>query len=189
VVDLHVVQGERDLARDNRSLARFDLRGIPPMPAGIPRIEVAFLIDANGILNVTAKETRSGTEASVEVRPTYGLTEAQVERMVEESLEFAEEDVKARMLIDARNEADTVIRATEKALQRGAPLVTAGEADRIRAALADLAAAREGEDAERVRSATGRLNAETQHLAELLMDGALREALTSRRAMDPIGER
>jgi Fe-S protein assembly chaperone HscA len=182
VVDLHVVQGERDLAKDNRSLARFDLGGIPPMPAGIPRIEVAFLIDANGMLNVTAREVRSGTEASVEVRPTYGLTDAEVERMVEESLEFAEADVKARMLIDARNEADTVIRATEKALRQGPGLVTDDEIARIRAALDDLAAARDGDDAERIRSATGRLNAETQRLAELLMDGALREALASRRA-------
>jgi Fe-S protein assembly chaperone HscA len=184
VVDMHVVQGERDLAKDNRSLARFELRGIPPMPAGLPRIEVSFLIDANGILNVSATETRSGTRASVEVRPTYGLTDAEVERMIDESLEFAEADVRARMLIDARNEADTVLRATEKALVQGTGLLDADEAERIRSAVAELRAAREGEDADRVRTATDRLNEAARHLAERLMDSALREALQNRRVTE-----
>jgi molecular chaperone DnaK (HSP70) len=163
VVDMHVVQGERDLAKDNRSLARFELRGIPPMPAGLPRIEVSFLIDANGILNVTAKETRSGTQASIEVRATYGLTDAEVERMIDESLEFAEQDVRARMLIDARNEADTVLRATEKALGQGAALLAAEEVDRIRSAAVELRTCRDRGDLDcirRYRSSTA-----TQHLA------------------------
>ena len=155
VVDMHVVQGERDLAKDNRSLARFDLRGIPPMPAGLPRIEVTFLIDANGILSVTAKETRSGTQASVEVRPTYGLSEAEVDRMIDESLEHAEADVRARGLIDARNEADTVLRATEKALVQGAEFLGTEEAARIREAVAALAHARHGEDAGAIRGGDG----------------------------------
>jgi Fe-S protein assembly chaperone HscA len=189
VVDMHVVQGERDLARDNRSLARFDLRGIPPMPAGIPRIEVTFLIDANGMLNVTAREVRSGTEASVEVRPTYGLSEAEVERMIEESLEFAEDDVRARMLIDARNEADTVVRATRKALTQGAGLVPAEESDRIRAALGELEGCLGRDDLDCIREATNTLNRETQHLAEILMDSALREALRNRRVTDPLEKR
>jgi molecular chaperone DnaK len=189
VVDMHVVQGERDLAKDNRSLARFDLRGIPPMPAGLPRIEVTFLIDANGIPRVTAKETRSGTVASVEVRPTYGLSEAEVERMIEESLEHAEADVQARALIDARNEADTVLRATEKALVQGAALLGADEAARIREALAALADARQGESAGAMREATDRLNRETLALAERLMDSTLRDALRQRRVADvPAGE-
>jgi len=184
VVDMHVVQGERDLAKDNRSLARFELRGIPPMPAGLPRIEVSFLIDANGILNVTAKEMRSGTQAAIEVRPTYGLTDAEVERMIDESLEFAEQDVRARMLIDARNEADTVLRATEKALGQGASLLAAEEVDRIRAAAADLRACRDRNDLDCIREVTMELNRETQHLAELLMDSALREALRNRRVTE-----
>ena len=189
VVDMHVVQGERDLAKDNRSLARFDLRGIPPMPAGLPRIEVTFLIDANGILSVTAKETRSGTQASVEVRPTYGLSEAEVDRMIDESLEHAEADVRARGLIDARNEADTVLRATEKALVQGAEFLGAEEAARIREAVAALAQARHGEDAGAIRAATDRVNHETQQLAERLMDSALRESLRERRVADlPAGE-
>jgi Fe-S protein assembly chaperone HscA len=189
VVDMHVVQGERDLAKDNRSLARFDLRGIPPMPAGLPRIEVTFLIDANGILSVTAKEVRSGTQASVEVRPTYGLTEAEVERMIDESLEHAEADVRARGLIDARNEAGTVLRATEKALVQGAHLLGVEEAARIREAMAALAAARQGEDAGAIRTATDRVNRETQGLAERLMDSTLRDTLRERRVADlPAGE-
>ena len=184
VVDMHVVQGERDLAKDNRSLARFDLRGIPPMPAGLPRIEVTFLIDANGILSVAAKEVRSGTQASVEVRPTYGLSEAEVERMIDESLEHAEADVQARGLIDARNEADTVLRATEKALVQGAGSLGADEAARIREAVAALSAARHGEDAGAIRAATDRVNQETQPLAERLMDSALRDTLRDRRVAD-----
>jgi Fe-S protein assembly chaperone HscA len=189
VVDMHVVQGERDLAKDNRSLARFDLSGIPPMPAGLPRIEVTFLIDANGILNVAAKEVRSGTQASVEVRPTYGLSEAEVERMIDESLEHAEGDVRARRLIDARNEADTVLRATEKALVQGRDFLGADEAARIREAVAVLAGAREGEDAEAIREATARVNRETQQLAEGLMDSALRATLRERRVADlPAGD-
>ena len=189
VVDMHVVQGERDLAKDNRSLARFDLRGIPPMPAGLPRIEVTFLIDANGILSVTAKETRSGTQASVEVRPTYGLTDAEVERMIDESLEHAEADVRARAVIDARNEADTVLRATEKALVQGAEFLGAEEAARIREAAAALARVRDGDDPGAIREATDRVNRETQQLAEQLMDSALRESLRARRVADvPAGE-
>jgi molecular chaperone DnaK len=184
VVDMHVVQGERDLAKDNRSLARFDLRGIPPMPGGLPRIEVTFLIDANGILSVAAKEVRSGTQASVEVRPTYGLSEAEVERMIDESLEHAEADVQARGLIDARNEADTVLRATEKALVQGADSLGADEAARIREAVAALSAACHGEDAGAIRAATDRLNQETQKLAERLMDSALRDTLRDRRVAD-----
>jgi Fe-S protein assembly chaperone HscA len=189
VVDMHVVQGERDLAKDNRSLARFDLRGIPPMPAGLPRIEVTFLIDANGILSVTAKEVRSGTQASVEVRPTYGLSEDEVERMIDESLEHAEADVRARALIDARNEADTVLRATEKALVQGAELLDPQEASRIRAAVDALAGARQGEDPAAIRDATARVNEATQRLAEQLMDSALRDTLRERRVVDlPAGE-
>ncbi|MGH7358716.1 MAG: Hsp70 family protein, partial [Candidatus Rokuibacteriota bacterium] len=163
--------------------------GIPPMPAGLPRIEVTFLIDANGILGVTAKEVRSGTQAAVEVRPTYGLSEAEVERMIDESLEHAEADVRARGLIDARNEADTVLRATEKALVQGVEFLDPEEGARIRAAVAVLAGARPGEDAGAIRDATARVNEATQGLAERLMDSALRDTLRERRVADlPAGE-
>ena len=113
-VAIHVLQGERELAKDCRSLARFDLKGIPPMVAGLPRIEVKFLIDANGILHVSAREQRSGQEAQVEVKPTYGLTDEQVETMILESFDNAESDITARQLIEARNEAQTILDAVAK---------------------------------------------------------------------------
>ena len=113
-VAVHVLQGERELAKDCRSLARFDLKGIPPMPAGLPRIEVKFLIDANGILHVSAREQRSGKEAEIEVQPSYGLTDEQVESMILESFDSAEEDFRQRQLIEARNEAETILSALEK---------------------------------------------------------------------------
>jgi chaperone protein DnaK len=182
VVDMHVLQGERELAKDCRSLARFELRGIDPMPAGMPKIEVTFLIDANGILQVTAREQRTDKAASIEVRPTYGLSETDVERMVEESFEYAEADVEARLLIEARNEADTVMTHVRRALAQGGALVEADERGRIEAALADLARARDGQDRDLIREATTDLNRITEHLAELMMDAALRGALESRRA-------
>jgi len=186
VVDLHVLQGERELAKDNRSLARFELRGIDPMPAGMPRIEVTFLIDANGILQVRAKELRTGKEASIEVKPTYGLTDAEVERMIEESFVHAEEDVAARLLIEARNEADTVIRATEKALVQGGHLIDQEETARIREALEALRAVRNSNDRNLIREKTDQLNQATLHLAEVLMDSALKEALASKKVTEAL---
>jgi molecular chaperone DnaK len=184
VVDMHVVQGERELAKDCRSLARFELRGIDPMPAGMPKIEVTFLIDANGILHVTAKELRTGKAASIEVTPTYGLNQADVERMVEESFQYAELDVEARMLIEVRNEADTVVTHVRRALTQGGHLVSEEERARIQAALAALQEARDTTDRERIRDRTLALNQATEHLAELMMDTALRAALATTRARD-----
>ena len=182
VVDMHVVQGERELAKDCRSLARFELSGIDPMPAGMPKIEVVFLIDANGILQVTATELRTGKASAIEVKPTYGLSEADVERMVEESFTFAEADVEARLLIEVRNEADTVITHVERALGQGAKLVGAEERTAIETALEALRRAREGSDRDLIREATTALNRATEHLAEVMMDAALKGALASRRA-------
>src|SRR5436853_40620 len=113
-VAIHVLQGERELAKDCRSLARFDLKGVPPMTAGMPRIEVRFLIDANGILHVSAREQRSGKEAEIEVQPSYGLTDDQVESMLLESFDYAEEDFRQRQVIEARNEAETILTALGK---------------------------------------------------------------------------
>ncbi|MBI4561762.1 MAG: Fe-S protein assembly chaperone HscA, partial [Candidatus Rokubacteria bacterium] len=189
VVDMHVLQGERELAKDNRSLARFDLSGIDPMPAGMPRIEVTFLIDANGILQVKAKELRTGKEASVQVKPSYGLTDAEVERMIEESFAHAEEDVSARLLIDARNEADTVIRGTEKALAQGAHLIDQEEVARIRQNLEELRRVRDANDRELIRQRTDQLNQATLRLAEVLMDSALKEALASKKVTEALEKR
>jgi len=188
LVDLHVVQGERELAKDCRSLGRFELR-IDPMPAGMPKIEVTFLIDANGILQVMAKEQRSGKAASIEVKPTYGLAEADVARMIEESFTYAEADVETRMLIEARNEADTVLVHAGRALTQGAHLVNADERAAIETAVAALRTAREGDDRDRIHEATTAVNRATEHLAEVLMDAALKGALGSRRATEIIGER
>ncbi|MDH5642352.1 MAG: molecular chaperone DnaK, partial [Nitrospira sp.] len=121
-VDIHILQGERELAKDNRSLARFRLK-VPPLPAGVPRIEVTFLIDANGILNVTATDMRAGQRQSIEVKPSYGLSDGEVERMIEDSFKFAQEDVTARKLIEVRLDAGALLATTGKSLSEGAHLI------------------------------------------------------------------
>jgi len=184
VVDMHVLQGERELAKDCRSLARFELRGIDPMPAGLPKIEVTFLIDANGILQVTARELRTAKAASIEVKPSYGLSETDVERMVEESFQYAEADVNARLLIEARNEAETVLTHVRRALTQGGPLVGEAERRAITTAREELERARAGQDRDLIREKTTALNHATEHLAELMMDAALKGALGSRRATE-----
>jgi molecular chaperone DnaK (HSP70) len=186
-VDVHVLQGERELAKDNRSLARFDLAGIDPMPAGMPKIEVTFLIDANGILQVQAKELRTGKQASIEVKPTYGLSEAEVARMVEDSYTHAETDVNARLLIETQTEADTVMNHVRRALGQGAELLGADERARIDRALRELGAARTGSDRDLIRERTIALNQATERMAEILMDKALRDALASKRAEEVLG--
>ena len=184
-VDIHVLQGERELAADCRSLARFRLRGIPPMPAGLPRIEVRFQIDANGILSVGASELRTDIAQTIEVKPSYGLTDEEVERMLIESFEHAQADFDARLLIEARNEAETVIHATEKALRPGFAEIAAaelepGERQRIESALAGLRQVMTGSDRELIQDRTHALNHETRHLAELMMNRSVREALAGR---------
>ena len=189
-VDVHVLQGERELATDCRSLSRFRLRGIPPMPAGMPRIEVRFQIDANGILSVSARELRTSVEQTVEVKPSYGLTDQEVERMLIESFEHAEADIEARLLIDARNEAETVIHATEKSLRRpdfeqlAAEVFEPGERARIDAALEGARQAIGGTDRDRIHRATEALNQATRHLAEVVMNRSVREALAGKNVKD-----
>jgi len=188
-VDIHVLQGERELADDCRSLARFRLRGIPPMPAGLPRIEVRFQIDANGILSVAATELRTGIEQAIEVKPSYGLTEQEVERMLIESFEHAEADFDARLLIDERNEGESVIRATEKSLRRSdfstlEEDLQPGELQRIDEALAALKEAIGGTDREVIHQCTHALNHATQHLAEVIMNRSVREALAGKNVQD-----
>jgi Fe-S protein assembly chaperone HscA len=179
-VDVHVLQGERELASDNRSLARFKIP-IAPMPAGLPRIEVTFLVDANGILSVTATDLRTGTERSVEVKPSYGLTDVEIERMLEESIDLAEEDVRQRQLREARVEADIILRATRDSLRMHADAALPGEAERIRGAMAALEAAHATEDYVAIRDAVEALNQQTEPFARRIMDRALTEALGQRR--------
>jgi molecular chaperone DnaK (HSP70) len=185
-VDIHVLQGERELVADNRSLARFRLRGIPPMPAGMPRVQVQFQIDANGILNVTASEQRTGIEQTIEVKPSYGLTDEQVEQMLIDSFEHAEADFAARMLIEARNEAESVIAATEKTLRSpdfadiAASELAPGEQKRIEQSLAGLKHVITSDDKDAIQQWTKVLNDATQHLAEIMMNRSVHAALAGK---------
>jgi molecular chaperone DnaK len=188
-VEMHVLQGERELAKDNRSLARFDLSGVEPMPAGMPKIEVTFLIDANGILQVQSKELRTGKAASIEVKPTYGLSEAQVTQMVEDSFTYAEEDVNARLLIETKTEAETVMNHVRRALKQGGHLVGRDELHTISQAIDALRAVECGTDRDAIRERTIELNKATERLAEAMMDAALKRAVTSRRADEILEEK
>jgi molecular chaperone DnaK/molecular chaperone HscA len=187
-VAIHVVQGERELAKDCRSLARFDLKGIPPMTAGLPRIEVKFLIDANGILHVSAREQRSGKEAEVEVKPTYGLTDEQVEEMILSSFDNAEEDIRQRQVIEATNEADTILTAVEKGRRHEAwQKLTFDEIEKIEAAEDELEASVKGGDYKVIRAAIDRLDQSTRRFADLMMNATLTEELSGK-TMEAAGE-
>src|SRR5450631_2455343 len=165
-VAIHVLQGERELAKDCRSLARFDLRGIPPMTAGMPRIEVKFLIDANGILHVSAREQRSGKEAEIKVQPSYGLTDEQVENMLLESFDYAEEDFRQRQVIEARREAETILAALAKARNNPAwPSLSSEERSNVDALEKALVAVKDGDDYHAIRDGIDTLNTATMRLA------------------------
>jgi len=184
-VKIHVLQGERELVKDCRSLAEFDLKDIPPMGAGMARIEVKFLIDADGILSVSAQEQRTGKYQSIEVRPTYGLTDEQVEHMILESFEYAEADIEARLLIEARNEAETVLNATAKGIadeQYGN--LPDDERAEIAAANKNLREVMKTNNHQSIREAIERLSNATMHLAELIMNAAIGKALKDKRVKE-----
>jgi Fe-S protein assembly chaperone HscA len=171
---IHVVQGERELVKDCRSLARFDLKDITPQPAGLARIEVRFLIDANGILSVTARDLRTGKEQSVEVKPSYGLTDTQVEAMILESFDKAEDDFKERQVREARIEADTILAATEKARRNEAMAILSDEERAaIDLAVNELLVVYHGDDYLLIRAKIDQLNEATQRLAETIMNSAV----------------
>ena len=177
-VAIHVVQGERELAKDCRSLARFDLKGIPAMPAGLPRIEVRFLIDANGILHVSAREQRSGKEAEIQVQPSYGLTDDQVENMILESFDMAEKDFAERQLIEARNEAANILGGLDKGRQSaGWGQLSTDERSRIAETEAALRKSMDGNDYQEIRKHVDALNEATMRLAELMMETAVSSVL------------
>jgi molecular chaperone DnaK len=187
-VAIHVLQGERELAKDCRSLARFDLKGIPPMSAGLPRIEVKLLIDANGILQVSAREQRSGKEAVIEVKPTYGLTDEQVESMILDSFDHAEADFAERQLIEARNEADTILAAVEKAPSHAAwRLLTDEEREQIGLLKDELFVLKQGDDLKALRAGTEALDKATRRFAELMMDATL--GVIKGETMDSAGDK
>lgn len=183
-VDIHVFQGERELVKDNRSLARFQLKGLDPLPAGMPRVEVNFTIDANGILHVGAKDLRSGREQTVEVKPSYGLSDDDVTRMIEESFKFAKSDMDARLLIEARNEAATILHHTERALKQGERLIASDERGRIRDLITALNKAAEADDPRLIRERIDQLDKATVQLAESLMESTLRSGLKDKKLSD-----
>ncbi|HEX9284088.1 MAG TPA: molecular chaperone DnaK [Nitrospirales bacterium] len=182
-VDIHILQGERELAKDNRSLARFQLK-IPPLPAGAPRVEVTFMIDANGILNVTARDVRTGEAQSIEVKPSYGLSDQEVERMIRDSFIFAQQDITERQRIEAMNEAESILKATEKALTRAKGLATSEEIAAIRQAVADLNSAMSGADHRAIRQAIEALDKASYALAEKLMNSTLQGTLKDKKLSD-----
>ena len=180
-IDIHVLQGERELAKDCRSLARFTLR-VPPAPAGLPRIEVKFLIDANGILQVGAKDLRTGEQHSIEVQPSYGINDSEIERMLEESIEYAEQDFAERQVIEARTESESILAATAKALANSQSAgLSAEERAKIDASVAALQESVAGSDYKLIRERIDELNHATEHLAELLMNSAVSAGLEGRK--------
>ena len=178
---VHVLQGERELAKDCRSLAHFTLK-VPPMPAGMARVEVKFLIDASGILQVEARDLRSGEKHSIEVQPSYGLNDAEIEKMLEESIEFAEEDFATRQLIEARNEAEAILAATHKGLSSpAAHSLGASERAGIAEAVATLHDAMKGTDYKLIRTRIEELNRDTSALAEAMMNQVLHVAVEGKK--------
>ncbi len=180
-IEIHVLQGERELAKDCRSLARFTLK-VSPAPAGLPRIEVKFLIDANGILQVAAKDVRTGEQHSIEVQPSYGISDSEIERMLEESIAYAEQDFAERQAIEARTEAESILTATAKALsQEQAAALSREERAKIDQAVAALKQAISGTDYKLMRKTIDELNQATQHLAEVMMNSAVNTVLQGKK--------
>jgi len=179
-VDIHILQGERELAKDNRSLARFRLK-VPPLPAGVPRIEVTFLIDANGILNVLAKDMRTGQSQSIEVKPSYGLSDNEVEQMIEDSFKFAADDVSARKLIEARMDAGALITTTEKSLLEGGHLIASDNIDATRNALTALSVAKDDTDPRAIRARMADLEQAAQPLTVALLNDSLTKGLQGKK--------
>ena len=178
-VDIHVLQGEREFARDNRTLGRFQLTDIPPSPRGIPQIEVAFDIDANGILNVSAKDLGTGKQQSIEIKSSSGLSDQEVGRMTKEAESHAAEDKKKREVVDLKNQADQLVYSTEKTLKEHGDKVSADTRGKIESAVNNLKEAAKGEDADAIRKATENLAAVGQELGKVLYEEAAKKQAAS----------
>lgn len=172
-----VYQGERDMVNDNRKLAEFSLKGIPGMPAGMPKVEVSFLINADGILNVRAKELRSGIEQSIEVKPQFGLTDTDVEKMLQDSMEHAEEDMKNRALAEARTEGEQLLQLTEKFIQKNLTSLTKEELLATSAAMQALQLSIDMADKNLIQEKTAELNTVSRPYAERIMDNAIGQSM------------
>jgi molecular chaperone HscA len=181
---LHVVQGEREQASDCRSLARFTLRGIPPMPAGAARLELRFEVDPDGILHVSARELTTGIAQQVDVKPSYGLTDEEIERMLLDAYEHAEADIAQRALLEQRVEAERILQATEAAMRADAALLLPEEQARMQQAMVELRAAVSRDDARRIASCVESLDEASRPFAGRRMDLRIREALTGQRLED-----
>jgi molecular chaperone HscA len=183
---ISVYQGERDLIKDNRKLAEFNLSGIPAMPAGLAKVEVSFLINADGILNVKAKELRSGVEQSIEVKPQYGLTDAEVEKMLMESIQHASEDIKIRALVEAKTEAQQLIDTTQKFLNKNAEFLLPEEINSTSKAINDLKESLTSENKDIIHQRTKLLNEISRPYAERVMDMAISKAMSGKSIKDSI---
>jgi Fe-S protein assembly chaperone HscA len=183
-VDIHVLQGERELVKDNRSLAKFTLKGIPPMKAGMPKVEVSFLINADGILQVNAKEIRTGIEQAVEVKPSYGLTDDEIEKMLTDSIKYAERDIQQRMLIESKNEAQSVISSVEKVFADHDDLISPDEKDIIGKKINMLSYFVSKDDISAIRNLTKELDTITQPIAQRVMNDAISKALQDKNILD-----
>ena len=180
-MSFHVVQGERELVSDCRSLARFELRGIPPMVAGAARIRVTYQVDADGLLSVSAKESTTGAEASVVVKPSYGLADEDISRMLKDSFEHAREDMQVRALQEARVDGELLLEAVRAALAVDAELLTAGERTDIDCRVDALAAGIAGTDHRAIKASSEALNRVTEEFAARRMDRSVRTALTGQK--------
>ncbi|MEO5348186.1 MAG: Hsp70 family protein [Magnetococcus sp. YQC-3] len=181
---IHVLQGERELVSQCRSLARFELRGIPPMVAGAARIRVTFRVDADGLLTVSAREETTGVEQSVLVKPSYGLSDGQIEQMLRDALSHGAEDMRLRLLHEARVEAERVLAALESALRQDGDLLSGEEETRLREAVGRLREAAQGEEHERINQVMGQLDKESQFFAQRRMDRSVRAAMAGRNVAD-----
>jgi molecular chaperone HscA len=177
---IHVVQGERELVSDCRSLARFELRGIPPMAAGAARVRVTYQVDADGLLSVSARELRSGVEASIEVKPSYGLADDQIAQMLQDSFKSAEHDMQARALREEQVEAERILLATQSALDADAALLSAEERATVEALLAAVREQAKGTDHNAIKAAVDALAAGTEEFAARRMDRSVRSVLAGK---------
>jgi molecular chaperone DnaK len=180
-VDIHILQGEREFARDNRTLGRFQLNDIPTAPRGVPQIEVSFDIDANGILNVNAKDTATGKQQSIEIKSSSGLSEDEIEKMKRDAEEHAEEDKKKKELVDQKNQADQLVYSTEKTLKEHGEKVSAETRGDIENAMNNLKEVAKGDDADAIKSATEKLAEASQELGKILYE----EAAKAQQAQQP----
>ncbi|MGT3086684.1 Hsp70 family protein, partial [Salmonella enterica] len=176
-MSIHVMQGERELVQDCRSLARFALRGIPALPAGGAHIRVTFQVDADGLLSVTAMEKSTGVESSIQVKPSYGLTDSEIASMIQDSMSFAEQDVKARWLAEQKVEAARVLESLSGALNADAALLSAAERQAIDTAAAHLSEVAQGDDVDAIEQAIKNVDKQTQEFAARRMDKSVRSAL------------